>query len=375
MSYYGVGVRTRQQYRNAYEWARVGTEAAQEATKRLKRLFPNKMAPIKKSMQTTQNKSNNQLGVGKTYRFVKMNDFGRWHKLGPVKNTYNETRTGFLNNIGGIQGVADILAYGTAQQICNNTSNPTITESTFAYIQNDPNQDATGTTGMTINNTKSNWQLFWKSIVMNFEFTNCDPIATVLDIYFLTPKVNTDIQPVVQWENSALISGQGASATNFPVAPSTDGTLGSINVETPYSKPQQHKTFNEAYKTLEHVQLHLAPSGCEFLCVKIAVNKVLDYSTIFPLVGKTQNVKNHTIRVMVVSRGATVFDSQVNKGNYSSAQTAWTVSTKLTFQDFEPGPQGIQTSLGVNRHSAGSAIANQKFSNVSGVVATQTDIV
>lgn len=389
---------TRYARREAADWARVSVEATQEAVKRaqsfrkwLSRTKKKAMPPIPQSTQTIADRSNNNIGIGKSFHYETINNFSKWKKLGHQKNIWLDTRVGRLVSAMGNQAVVDMLVHGSAQQCITNTAPPCgINQSPYSYFTHDPNQNITGNEILKVvasggpvtpvdtvaNNNKDNWSIFWKSVTMNFEFRNDDPIGTVIDLYFCMPKVDTNESAQVAFNRAVGVAGQGVVAQNYNTGSGQDP--GTTRSTQPFCKPTDFKYFRELYKVVYKKNVFLAPGATEAVCIKFGMNKVLKYGNIQQRLGRTDFLKGQTIICMPIFRGTTTFNTDDNKGTYSSSQTSWSCTSRLTFQDYEPGPQNVQTAFAYSEmrvdENLATSTSKQKFTDSTGTIATQTNM-
>lgn len=190
----------------------------------------------------------------------------------------------------------------------------------FATITNlaelNPYKRITGSNLHTAASSPATDKFMIKTIDVELEVVNGENTPCVFDLYFVTPKSNTD-KSFKDCFNDALTK-EGPAGQIVVAYPGPGLTVPALSVKTGgFSKfdfagqePFKFKTVRDNFRLLKKRTVHMSVGVNEIIKTKILYNKVIDVESLREL-ADIEDYRNTTINCWVIQRGTVGFDVTV----------------------------------------------------------------
>lgn len=196
---------------------------------------------------------------------------GKYKKLKSYgKFEYQEVEDAILFGLEGRQKVDWLMQFMNYDQIMGNTGGNLFDKlGTDLYTLN-PYRLPTGSAVIGSGNY-DNDALYIDHIIGHFHFSNLTPIAAQLDLFFMTPKVDTDLDPRTAWSQLLVDNRMGQTASAYRTATTQAEALdGSALYNMVGQSPFQIKEFKKMYYSIGYKKIMLQPG--EQNVVKFKIN-------------------------------------------------------------------------------------------------------
>lgn len=207
----------------------------------------------------------------------------------------------------GQQGLTQISGVVTTSNLNTATANAGLETSAQKLGDFNPYRANTGS-GLYGTGIPANDRFGLKSIDIEIELANGSNRAVLVDLYYVTPRLNTSRHVSDDMQQGLANTGYGVGLMPLP-APGT--TAGGAGGRAPYSYPGElpfHQKFvRQNWKLLKKVSLTLQVGVNEVLKQHVVYNKVIE-PDILIYDGTDAYLKNTTIHVFCIQRGVVGFD-------------------------------------------------------------------
>lgn len=258
----------------------------------------------------------------------------RIHKpLGHIRTT--QTHSSTLVCTAGVQLVTTLFSVQSiAQCITSSGTSYTTEQNNLAYFDLNPYETTTNTSNSNLMLTQKpkDDRIVFKSVQLDLTFTNLSNVQTIVDIYILSAKSPTSLNPFVAWNQGYLDTALNEPTATYRQLPATAAVSGYPDNQYYDVKPKQSPTFNRFWKIEYTKCLSMAVDQTDKVIFDIALNRMLKKEYIQGLVANSlAGVANNnlympgTLFCMSVVRSAVVEpeSSAGNRCTFSSAKVGY----------------------------------------------------
>lgn len=147
--------------------------------------------------------------------------------------------------------------------------------------------------------------MYLDHIIGHFHFSNLQPVPAQMDLFFLTPNYDTDLDPRAAWDNLLNDQKMGQTVQTFralaTTAPPADGAAASSMVG---QSPFQIKEWKKLYHAIGYKKILLQPGDQQIVKYKINYGHIIRRALIKQR--NTMYLKGLTVIPMIICRGAIV---------------------------------------------------------------------
>lgn len=321
--------------------------------------------------QTKQNRdfnhmaSNQHTSVGSTGLTVVLNKKKPRHKGGDLR--FYDGRSALVKNEAGVQIVRQLNVIGSRSQWLSEVPAISVTDDDLGpqpLIFLNPNVNNTGGPLITTSETDAvrMESLTLSNVGLTYDMSNTSTTGNFIYLYFVTPKVDTDIGPDVDWANAQLDIDYGKGASAFPTPGTSIMAPGFATTAQVGMKPTQFKLWNRKWRTLKVKKVELGSGASEKLSVQIKMNYIghrnkLEAST-------EKYLANKTVIVFAVQHGSVCVDTTADPSGiatYSSSQTAVCSQIKYLLHPAYAKTDRLDYAVAQSRIPTNTLVANQRI--------------
>lgn len=214
----------------------------------------------------------------------------------------------------GGQTVVVTGAVGTPQQFTTNSgstyvNNPALNDT--GYFSLNPNATNTGSSIVPVQTQPNNDVIYVKSWNVNIEFTNFGAVGIYFDVYLMTPRKLTNMDPLTAWQSGYSQDGLTSGASVLP-APGTQAyTQGYEIISQAFARPQESIVFNKYWKIVSVKSLNISSSASELVNFDIKIGRSVRRDFINQLPTGVTYMPGISYATMAVTRGSLVIDVTV----------------------------------------------------------------
>lgn len=269
-------------------------------------------------------------------------------RYGEVVQFLGETPTG-------VQNVETILTFASVSQMVVGESEgvtvaPTSIQGGLGLMDINPSARNSGSNYITAAQIPRNDQLFLSNVKLIIDFANLSTAGLLLDLYLVTPKVNTNLTPSQVWQNGLDSDAMGQSLAAAPVAGVVASAVGTPLIASPVLTPETCNHFKKHYQIIGKYSTNLAGGSTETVNWNVNTNYTMDLNKIknaqnFTSTGTVvtnANITNNFLRkgtchVMAVYRGAACLNLSAAEAGvpfmtYSKVKLGFVMQKKYTMK-------------------------------------------
>lgn len=292
---------------------------------------------------------------------------------------YQQEHKGNIVGAAGKQSVGEWASVAAKDQLIVNTGigyNNFQNNRSIADLN--PYRNISGSGLFTAGYQPQNDRFFLQSCQMRCEFTNMSAIASIIDVYVVTPKDMTTTNPSAAMSSGFNVDDNGIPAATFP-APGSAVTdvVGGFTADSVYVKPNDSSSFRSSWKICAVKSCKLEGGSTQLLNVDIQINKVIMEEKLrLQPVGTF--IPNVSYVLLVVARGSIVRDETAGPTNgpptFGSPNFAWVVTARTNARAVAGNAGRLNASILSHRVTADVAIGAQALLDVNDLPVTAASV-